>query len=170
MGNDELDKILDTALASYSQEEPQPGLHDRVLSRIRAAGESRKFAWLPWAMAVPIFACILFLVVTLWSKRGLAPKASKPAPIIAKAVPAPPVPMETVRVAVRRQKPKRFRFPKREQFPTPTPLTAEERALLAFIARSPKQAQKLLADARRRNPEPIQINEIHIEPLPDGGQ
>lgn len=62
-----------------------------------------------------------------------------------------------------------MRLPKREQFPTPTPLTAEERALLAFVEQSPRQAEKVLADTRRRSEEPIRIEEIHIEPLPDGG-
>ena len=71
MGSDELDKILDSALASYSQEEPRPGLDARVLKRIRAAGEARSFAWWRWATAIPVFACLLFLAVTFWGKRDL---------------------------------------------------------------------------------------------------
>jgi hypothetical protein len=58
----------------------------------------------------------------------------------------------------------------REQFPTPTPLTDEERALLAFVAQSPKQAEEVLADAKSRSSKPIEIKEIQLEPLPDGGQ
>jgi hypothetical protein len=167
MGSDELDKILDSALASYSQEEPRQGLDDRIFNRIRAAGEARRFAWLRWAIAIPVFACILFLAVTFWSKRDSVPRASKRAPVIAKRAPVSPVAPPAVQMAVSRRRIKRL--PKREQFPTPTPLTAEERSLLAFVARSPKQAQ-VLADARSRSAEPIQIKEIHIEPLPDRGE
>jgi hypothetical protein len=170
MGNDELDKILDSTLTSYSQEEPRPGLGGRVLNRIRAAGVGHRFSWLRWAMAIPAFACVLFLVVTFWSKRDSVPRASKPAPVIAKTAPAAPVTPGAVQITASRRRLKHLRLPKREQFPTPTPLTTEERALLAFIAHSPKQAREMLADAKSRSQEPIQIKEIHIEPLQDGGQ
>jgi hypothetical protein len=63
-----------------------------------------------------------------------------------------------------------LRLPKREQFPTPTPITAEERALLAFVAHSPKQAEVLWEDAKSRTTEPLEIKEIHIEPLQNGGE
>lgn len=58
MASDELDKILDSALASYSQEEPRPGLDRRILNRIRAEGETRRFPWLPWTVANSSY-CIL---------------------------------------------------------------------------------------------------------------
>jgi hypothetical protein len=170
MGNDELDKILDSALASYSQEEPRPGLDGRVLNHIRAAGEVRRFAWLRWAMAIPALVCLLVLALTFWSKRDLIPRPPKPIPTVAKGLPVLPVAPQITQLAITRPTPKRLpkRLPKREQFPTPTPLTAEERALLAFVAHSPKQAEQALAAMKSRSVEPIQIAEIHIKPLQDG--
>jgi hypothetical protein len=170
MKSDELDKILDNALSSYSREEPRPGLEGRVLNRIREARERRRLRWLHWALATPVFACLL-LAVTFWTTRDPAPNSRKPAPIVAKATPAPPpIATETVQTTVTRRRLKPLHLPKREQFPTPAPLTAEERALLAFVVHSPKQAQQLLADTNSHTMEPLQIKEIQIEPLHNGGE
>ncbi len=180
MRSDELDKILDSALSSYSQEEARPGLETRVLSRIRASGQARRFAWLRWAVTIPAFAALLLLV--FWISD-----ASKPARSTVKDS-AATLQYSTVfqsrdrKGAVSRiqkhlaaairpsAKHVPLPLPKHEQFPTPTPLTDEERALLAFVACSPKQAEEVLADAKSRITEPIQIKEIQIEPLQDGGQ
>jgi uncharacterized membrane protein YidH (DUF202 family) len=74
MKSDELDKILDGPLSTYSREEPRPGLDSRVLNRIRTARERRSFGWLRWAMAIPAFACLL-LAITFWSTRDSIPKS-----------------------------------------------------------------------------------------------
>ena len=169
MRSDELDKILDNALASYPREEPRPGVESRVLNRIRASRQERRFAWLRWAVTIPAFACLLLLALTFWSKRDSTPKRSNPAPIIAKAAPLAPIAPAGVQMSVSRPRLKRLPVPKPEQFPTPTPLTDEERALLAFVARSPKQAEEVFADAKNRSAGPIEIKEIQIEPLQDGG-
>ncbi|MGI9070253.1 MAG: hypothetical protein ACR2JB_02715 [Bryobacteraceae bacterium] len=181
MGSEELDKILDSALASYSQEEPRPGLDGRVLNRIRAAGEVRRLAWLRWMVAIPVFASFLLLVFWISDSSKPARSTFRASTEIRGhaafqnrdrqgAVNRPQT--HGARVAGSRPSAKhlRLRLPKREQFPTPTPLTAEERALLAFVGRLPKQAQEVLADARSRSAEPIEIKEVHIEPLQSSGQ
>jgi hypothetical protein len=182
MGSDELDKILDRALASYSQEEPRPGLSGRVSNRIRTAGLGHRFSWLRWAMAIPAIASFLLLVFWIFDSskpsrstfrasteiRGHA--AASPSHDREGAVNIPQKHHARLSGSRPGVKPKRLGLPKREQFPTPTPLTAEERALLAFVSRSPKQAQKVLIDAKSRSAEPIQIKEIHIEPLQNGGE
>jgi hypothetical protein len=170
MRSDELDKILDDALSSYSREEPRPGLDDRIFDRIRAAREQRGFTWLRWALAVPAFACVLFLAVMFLSTRDSVPKSWKPAPIISSTASPPPFAPAAIQPTATRRRLKPVRLPKPEQFPTPTPLTAQERALLAFVARSPKQAEELLTDAKSGTTEPIQIKEIQIEPLQGSGE
>ena len=60
---------------------------------------------------------------------------------------------------------KRKILPRLPQFPAPAPMTNEERALLAFVARAPKQAQEALIDAQQQSVEPIRIEEIKIQPL-----
>lgn len=169
MTSDELDKILDGALASYTQEEPRPGLDGRILNRIRTESHTRRFTWLRWAVAVPAFACLVILAVTILTKRNSVQRPL-PAPIMAKTAAASPIARAAVQTIVTRRRPKQLRLRKRQQFPTPTPLTDEERALLAFVAHSPKQAQEVFADAKSRSAEPIHIKEISIEPLQDGGQ
>jgi hypothetical protein len=169
MKSDELDRILDNALSNYSREEPRPGLDARVLNRIRAARERRRFSWLRWAAAIAAFACFL-LAVTFWTTRYSVPKSRKPAPLVAKAAPPSPIPAQAVQTTVGRRRLKHLRLPKREQFPTPAPLTTEERALLAFVVRSPKQAEKLFSGAKSSTSEPLEIKAIHIEPLQNGGE
>jgi hypothetical protein len=169
MRSDELDKILDGALSSYSREESRPGLEGRVLKRIRAAPEQHRFHWLRWAAAIPALACFL-LAVTFWTTRNSIPKSRKPAPIVAKTASPSLIARQAVQTTVARRRPKHVRLPKRGEFPTPAPLTAEERALLAFVVRSPKQAEELLTDAKSRSSEPLEIKAIHIEPLQSGGE
>ena len=55
-------------------------------------------------------------------------------------------------------------LPRREVFPTPTPLTSEERALLALVAKSPELARELLTPTEPKPIEPIIIEPINIEP------
>jgi hypothetical protein len=60
---------------------------------------------------------------------------------------------------------KRKALPRLPQFPAPAPVTNEERALLAFVTRAPKEAQAALIDWQQQSLEPIQIEEIKIQPL-----
>jgi hypothetical protein len=60
---------------------------------------------------------------------------------------------------------KRQALPRLPQFPAPAPVTNEERALLAFVTRAPKEAQEALIDAPQLDVEPIRIEEIKIQPL-----
>src|SRR5438067_12604789 len=103
MKSDELDKILDGALPSYSREEPRPGLDSRVFDRIREARERRRFGWSRWARAIPAVACVL-LAITFWSTRDSIPKPSKPAPIISNTAPLPPIARGAVQTKVIRRR------------------------------------------------------------------
>src|ERR1017187_3098118 len=140
-----LDKPLDNALAQYSSEEPLAGLEQRVLNRVRAEGAPprsgfgrRVAAAGGWDRPVP------------------------PPPFPGKA--ARPVPLANARPVPKRATPAGFR--KRPgQARRPVPLSSEERALLALVARAPDQAREALLDLQRRSTEPIQVEEIRIEPL-----
>ncbi len=162
---DPLDALLDEALRGYSSQEPRPGLEQRILNRVRAAGRASRFPW--WVFAIPAMAGLLVLAGIFWIRQ--APKAPRPeaAPVIAKA-PAPdlrPVRPEPPHRTVRRH----ARYPKQPVFPAPAPLTNEERALLALAAHTPKEAREALAETRPRDPEPMRIEEIKIQPLQSDG-
>src|SRR5947209_1850246 len=66
---DQLDLLLDSALATYADPGPDSGLEQRVLAELesgRQSGQQRRATagtrrWLPWAIAVPIAAGLLIL-------------------------------------------------------------------------------------------------------------
>jgi hypothetical protein len=153
---DNFDQMLDAALASYANVEPPPGMEQRILARVRSSGESRRIVWWRWAVvAVPALACVLAVV----TYRGTPPIDP---PRVALSVPGAPV--LAPRVVKRTSRPKPAPLPKREVFPTPTPLSPEERALLALVAQSPAKALDLSATS-----EPKPIEPIKIEPISNGG-
>jgi hypothetical protein len=160
---DDLDRVLDTALASYSGREPWPGLEDRVVRRIRCARVRRP----RWWMALPAAAALVMVVIAIWlgGDRRMAPERIE-RPLEIAVSPKEPLPLRAP--APRAQRPKRAArpaVPKRERFPTPAPLTTSELAVLSLVRRDPREAQELLAAARRPGIEPIIIEEIQIAPL-----
>lgn len=173
---DELDRLLDEALASYSSEEPRPGLEQRVLGRVRAAGTPRRFGWWRWAVAIPVFASLLVLAINHWSKpqqptaeRNLASARPAAATVVAPVQLRHAAPHRARRV-VNRPMVTRSPLPKREVFPLPAPLSPEERALVDLVTRFPDQAREILIEADRRSRQPIEIPRIEIPPLPDGSE
>ena len=62
---DELDVLLDSALATYADPGPDSGLERRVLAALaaeRAPGQERgagRARWMPWVIAVPVAASLL---------------------------------------------------------------------------------------------------------------
>ncbi len=158
--HDELDRLIDRALSGYSAAEPLAGLEQRVLYRIRSRPRQ---VWRFWpAVAVPALATLL--MVWLYPE----PRVEPPAPVAAvlKSPPLTPVasrPEPSVRVA------RRSVLPKQERFPLPTPLTNEERALIAWATRAPDEARKAFEDLRKRAEEPLEIKPIEIRPLDNDG-
>src|SRR5437870_12148651 len=93
---DELDRILDEGLATYSSREPWPGLEERVLSRVastRVAAQAFLPVWFRlrtwrWAvLALPVAVCLLLLGIMRKPEHRPAPPARE----IAEARPQPPV-------------------------------------------------------------------------------
>jgi hypothetical protein len=162
---DDLDKLIDGALAGYSSAEPLAGLEQRVLNRARAERSSRQRRgwWTAVALAASAVAAALVAV---------APQRRVPAPV---AVVLPPPQVEPASpavvsgaaprpaAAVRRARGPRV-LPKRNLFPTPSPLSPQERLLVQLAESRP---QLLLG----RPVDEICIKPIEIAPLQvDGGQ
>jgi hypothetical protein len=53
-------------------------------------------------------------------------------------------------------------------FPTPRPLTAEERGLVAFASEASPELKKQVVEAERHMGDPITIAELKIAPLASG--
>ena len=175
----ELDRLVEDALSTYCRQEPESGLEERVLNRIREAGIRPKFRFVfpGWAVAAPVVACVTIVIVTFWSPRPTQPDVShvlrsggntatanikQPEP----AITAPTPPQHKMS---RRPGAMRSALPKRQQFPTPAPMTGEERALLAFVRNAPEEARKILIDGQQSSTELIQAEEISIAPLQSDG-
>ena len=141
-----MDRELDDALRSYSSQAPPAGLEERILSRARTP---RRPYWL-----MPI-AAGLFLGVLFWPTAQVE---QPPAPPLAASAqpptPAPPPP--PMSRTVRRGK------PRPSSFPSPVPLTREEKALVELFQHAPEIAESL-----NEAISPITIEELQIEPLSD---
>jgi hypothetical protein len=196
---DDLDLLIDSALVTYADPGPDSGLEDRLLatlstvrtetSRVRTRWRRR---WLPWAVALPIAAGLLLFWLSPRREKprqtsepqqaregaptAIAPHVNsssevrprlphrsevphKPAVRVAQ----PALPVQTAQAAS---------LPKLDVFPTPQPLTEEERALVVVVTQTPLPAREALVEAQSLDASPVRIAEIHIPPLepPDQGQ
>jgi hypothetical protein len=176
----EFDDLLDRALASYVDEEPDASLRARILAQLD--GAARRPRWMWWSGALAASAAALLIAFLLH------PAAHPPSPSAGNRIAGTPqsaalpstaamaVPQETVRrhaaVTVRRRnKINPPTLQRSDSFPSPTPLTAEESLLLKFATEHPAQAQQVLTiTAQDRAPldtKPLSIEPIRIAALSD---
>ena len=150
-----MDDMLDSLLANYSSAEPRPGLGTRILANLREAEEKEathgwwNFKWL-WAGAVA--AAIVIAAVLINGRHRIDP----PTHVIVKTSPAIPQPdiqprapavrNETVRIRPRKSfaptRPQNAALALNERpavFPTPTPLSEQEKLLLSYLAGTPRE-------------------------------
>jgi hypothetical protein len=158
--DNQLDALLDSMLAEYSAVEPRPGLENRILTNIREATGKEKSPWWRWrwiwAGAAAAAVALIIAVMLLSSpgsrkqpvpvaqgnsaqensgtERGTTPHVANAAPERA-AVPSHPT---AVAHAPRMQTVARKEV-RREVFPTPEPLSKEERMLLSYLSRTPRE-------------------------------
>ena len=190
---DDLDLLIDSALATYADPGPESGLEDRVLVTLAAVRTETprervrwRSRWLPWAVALPIAAGLLFLWLSprrdkplpasepqearSAALRAIAPRANSSSGVRPEVphrhavhVAQPTTPVQTAQAAP---------LPKLDVFPTPQPLTAEERALVLVVTQTPLPAREALVEAQSLDDSPVRIAEIQIPPLepPDQGQ
>lgn len=146
----DLDMILDEALVSYSNAEPDPLLRARIMARAEQAAPRPKRVLWPAGIALSAAALLIAFLLhptTPMPKQKLAPPSIASAPPPQIAAPAP-----KVSVAHRYTRPGRQRnlaqariIAHRDVFPSPAPLTADEMALLHLAREHPRQARQVLA-------------------------
>jgi hypothetical protein len=190
---DELDSQLDAALATYVDAETNPGLTGRIISVTSGAQNGRAETshpqrrrpladWIPLTAAA--IAAVLLIAILLLHRASLPARS---APVIARVSsptpnavlpvkpsrPAESGALRAIRHEVRHPAPPPL--PRREVFPTPIPLTAQEQAFLGNRRLGDVPAQEISAQTVQSVPhgpvEPIHIAAIHIPPLnpPDNG-
>lgn len=168
---DELDRALDAALAKYTAVEPRPGLDDRILANLRAE-QSRVpgRTWWRWGVAGALATVVVMALALAWRSGKPSPpvvanhpstttqEPNEPAREVVSSGEAnerPPrasnaarrrttnhVPRQTVVAA----NPK-LDQPKLDQFPSPRPLSEQEKILQSYVAEYPEKAA-LIARAR----------------------
>lgn len=181
---DELDIVLDAALATYADPEPSPGLTARIHATTRAIDRHPRVRWMIWA--VPALAALMAVVILFparhiyrdpppsalqLSHSARTPTVTTPYPV--KTGPARGSPRSRASATIRAAIPAPGPLPRQEVFPTPTPLTPEEQALASLVNHSPeKLAQQIAQPAVQPEPiKPVRIAAIHVPPLnpPDIG-
>lgn len=179
---DELDRLLDSVLATYADPGPDSGLASRILSRLAAeAGPAPRRRWLPWVIALPAAAVLLLFILLSGPEtnhRAVAPKQARvsqqpPAAPQAANRPAPSAaPIRRAGTPLGKPRPRRAALaahwaplPKLDFFPTPQPLSPEEQALVEFAAHASKSDRESLLKAKEQADAPLRIAAIEIKPL-----
>jgi hypothetical protein len=174
----ELDQQIDRALASYADQEPDPALRTRILARAADAAPRPKRLWL---LAPAATACAAAILIALLlhppahapvsqpqngSSVATAPESRTPIVATAPQKIAHPSP---VFVGRRTYRTGLSSPPRNASFPSPSPLTAEEKILLNFAAEHPEQARQVLtitaADRAPLDTRPLSIAPIRIAAL-----
>jgi hypothetical protein len=182
--NRDLDSLLDEALSSYTAAERDPSMRARIMAHAAEAAPGRKRLWL----LAPAAACAAALVITFLlhpASHAPATHAPSPEPSTATSTTAAPqsptpvsaTPQQTIhpRPTLASRRTRRSKPPAlihQSSFPSPTPLTAQEKILLQFATEHPDQARQVLAAPSTRpieNP-PLAIASIHIAPLSETQQ
>jgi hypothetical protein len=164
--NGTFDHEIDSALAKYTGVEPRAGLDSRILANLQAEQQrAAKHSWWRWP-AVAAFAALIVIALSLaWRPGRLTLNAAAQHPPgtvrsneydetqIANHAASGLIPHE----AVSAKKPKPHpvlhrggvvaRAPKLDQFPSPQPLSEQERMLTDYVAEHHQQAA-LIAQAR----------------------
>ncbi|HKS74708.1 MAG TPA: hypothetical protein VJQ82_16005 [Terriglobales bacterium] len=136
MRDQELDRWLDEALGDYADVEPRAGLENRMLARL-ASEKRRTVRWWGFALSMAVLAIVVFL----WLRPQLE---SVPAPEVRwTAELPPPLPIERTISERQHVPPEHSRHAahaKRERFPSPSPLTEQEKLLARFVQQFPQRA------------------------------
>ena len=180
--SDELDRALDAALAKYAAVEPRAGMEGRILANLHAQPSVGNHSWWRWTFAAAALALVVFALALAWRSTRGSPQIAHE-----KTATVPRQPQQeqqhtdvgvVARVAtaraVRGHAPVRRRspvvvasIPKLEQFPSPQPLSDEERALARYAAHFPLEA-RVIAHAQeeyaRESQQLMRISTSEMQP------
>ena len=168
---DRIDKWLDDALTTYGEAPESEGLERRILARVAAnTPRTPRRSTFTIALAAALAVAMAGLFWWLTAKSHAEPEST---PMIASTkselprLPAKPVPALAAALASTASAPrvqKKPAAPKRSRFPTPSPLSSEERALVQLVSSNAAHVPR--AFTRLAGPiKPIEITAIEIKPL-----
>jgi len=161
--SDSFNRQLDATLAKLAAAEPRAGLETRILANLRTSPvpATRAARWLWPAIAVALIAVTIGLSL-VWKLQTPSSSIQARTPSVAKPVATPNTEtkkeMATDTQTVPAPRIKRHdshqpaitavrKAPKLDQFPSPRPLTENEKTLARYVARFPQEA-RLVAQAQ----------------------
>lgn len=178
-----VDELLDSALAHRRGAAPEPGFEARILAALRAAARKRPdrstwwsfpaSAWITVAVAAAVISIVAVVRVT---ERQRAPATRTSQAIHAQptnsnlATPSP----ATVATILKpkpaprseRPRPRRIETPHwPAQFPTPAPLSPEQKLLIQYVRETPPQVLATPLLPERSSIEPLEIKSLEIRPI-----
>jgi hypothetical protein len=164
---DELDRLLDAALKQYAAVQPREGLESRILAHLRSqSAERASHAWWRWFAAAAGVAA-LAVIITMASRPHARPQLTVAQHPPASAADPNQAATSPPKKAVERPKRRLHAvvdaqvaqaLPKLDQFPSPQPLSEQEKLLASYVAVYPRQAA-LLARLRTEELERERIEE-----------
>lgn len=176
-----VDELLDASLTRAREVKPRAGLEGRILTRVRAAREAQpRFGW--WRVAAGV---AVLVVAAMAARVALRPNPQPPAAVsrpAAQALVVPPPAQQVAHEPAPRHEPRVRRLgrgvqfasdePRPKVFPSPRPLSEEEKLLLHA-----KDVPAGVLLAWSGNPDALralEIKELDIPPLeseapPDSG-
>jgi hypothetical protein len=171
-----LDELLDSALNEYSRAEPRSGLENRILATLSSkAQQESRWSWSRWQLwtAAAAVACVVVAVLAINHKQHSAPLVA-PGQTIAKSTGSNSVPTVSktasaphVRKITRRKQQRLvagtpapvIAAVKQSVFPSPSPLSDQERLLFAYLKRTPYQ--ELVQNSKPDEPKlEIEMNQV----------
>lgn len=177
--DDRVEGMIDSALRSYAEPGEIPDARvaaARVLERAREDESHAK--WPFWRWAIPVAVCVAALTIgATWVLRTPripeVARTSAPPRINAEA-PIPSARHVSVNATARRRPrgagAKLQPLPKLEIFPTPTSLSPQEQALVAFAQHGPPGVQRAVLEDQKRWDEPIIVADLREQPPQAGNK
>lgn len=161
--DDPLNRELDEALAKYAAVEPRAGLEERILANLRAEpARAPEHGWWRWSVAAALTAVVIIALAVAWRSFQTAPalvehnpsstKPSSPQQAQVVSIGEEKAPLQKPRPAHKTTRPAHpavvaAALPKLDQFPSPQPLSEQEKILAKYVNEHPRQAV-LVARAR----------------------
>jgi hypothetical protein len=149
------DKWLDAALKQYGEAEPRAGLEGRILASVRA-NDQRLVGWWQWPVAAAVAALLVAAIILMGRWHGQATQdvtANRPSiPIRAHSLNAASSAANNSATARKSQRKALARSPdadapRLDQFPSPQPLSEQEKMLAHYVQARPEEA-RLVAQAQ----------------------
>ncbi len=178
------EELLDRALARHGAAEVQPGLEQRVLARLEAGWRPAPWRFVSWKLAAGLAAAgiiLVFVAHRVLKERRPAADARRDTIVLRQGpgtvAPAKPAERTTApavpRTSMRRGGTRRASQVARSQrstsrpavFPTPAPLSDEEKALVSYAKLARAQGLPAFSFDERREPDRIEIAPLVIEPM-----